>query len=257
MPWPVTIVWDVKLKGFGVRVKPTGVKTYAIQHRNGEGLSRRLVIGKHGVLTSDQARKLALKQLGSVAAGQDPVLERKTARASLTVSQICEWYLTEARAGSLLGRNRRPLKESTLRNDEARIVQHIRPLLGGRSVRALTLADIEGMQASIASGKTAAARKRSGRGATAKGGEGVAARTTATLRAILGHAARWQIINANTARGVRLPASGKRVRRLSEAEIRRLGEALEAATGRTHQWRRWPFGLTSGAASRLAIAPGL
>ena len=60
---------------------------------------------------------------------------------------MCDWYLEEAEAGRILGRNRRPIKASTLKMDRSRIETHIKPLLGARLVSGLTLRDIEGMQA--------------------------------------------------------------------------------------------------------------
>ena len=221
-------VWDADLKGFGLRVRPSG-KTYLIQYRNADGSSRRMVLGKHPALTPEQARRLALKKLGAVAGGEDPLDDKKRVRAGKTVGQICDWYLEEAEAGRLLGRSRKPLKPTTLKNDRARIDQHIKPLLGSRSLRTLTLGDIERMQAEIASGSTRVAKRRKGRGATAKGGDGVAGRTVATLRAILSHAKRWELIERNPALGVRQIASRKRTRRLSEDEISALGAAMQEA----------------------------
>ncbi len=54
-----TVIWDAALPGFGVRVKPTGVRSYIVQYRNREtGASKRLAIGQHGpFLTFEQAWK--------------------------------------------------------------------------------------------------------------------------------------------------------------------------------------------------------
>jgi hypothetical protein len=95
--------WDGEVRGFGTRVKPSGVKTYFIQYRNADGRTRRMVIGKHGILTTDEARDLARQRLGEVSKGEDPSAKRRAARSGMTVSDICDWYLTEAGAGRLLG----------------------------------------------------------------------------------------------------------------------------------------------------------
>ena len=112
-----TFAWDSELRGFGLRVKTTGVKTYLVQYRNADGQTRRLVLGKHGVLTPEQARKLAVQKLAAAANGEDPSAERHAVRAGMTVGEVCDWYLEEARSGRLLGRSRHPIKESTLRSD--------------------------------------------------------------------------------------------------------------------------------------------
>ncbi|MGD9884791.1 MAG: tyrosine-type recombinase/integrase [Reyranella sp.] len=220
--------WDSELRGFGIRAKPSGVKTFFIQYRNSEGRTRRLVIGQYGTLTPEIARGLARKKLTSVAEGGDPSADRRTVRAGMTVQEVCDWYLEQAEAGRLLGRNRRPIKASTLKMDRSRIETHIKPLLGTRMVRGLSLHDIEGMQADIAAGKSARGRKK-GRGGRSTGGYGVASRTISTFRALLGHAARLGIIGMNPASGARLLAGGKRDRRLSEDEIRLLGRAMREA----------------------------
>jgi integrase len=95
-------------------------------------------------------------------------------------------------------------------------------------VGSLTLGDIEGAQADIAAGKTAKPRAGSRGGATT-GGEGVAARTMSSLHAIFEHAVRLGKIESNPARGVRRLASTPRDRRLSRAEIAKLGKAMHAA----------------------------
>lgn len=240
--------WDNELRGFGVRAKPSGVKTFLVQYRNVEGRTRRLVLGQYGALTPEAARDRAREKLAGVARGEDPSAERHAIRAGMSVSEVCDWYLEEAQAGRILGRNRRPIKASTLKMDRSRIETHIKPLLGARLVSGLSLRDIEGMQADIAAGKSARGRK-AGRGGKSTGGCGVASRTVGTLRGLLGHAARLNIVGKNPAEGVRQLAVERRQRRLSDDELRHLGQVMRnlAAEG------EHPTGL---AAIRLMLLSG-
>jgi integrase len=218
-------LWDGELKGFGVRVTRNGIKTFIVQYRNGAGRSRRVNLGRYGVITVENARAEAKIKLGAVAAGSDPADIVEDPQSRTTISDVCDWYLVEAEAGRILGRRRRPIKASTLAMDRSRIESHIRPLLGRRAVGDLKLSDIETAQADIAAGKTATARK-SGRGGSTTGGEGVAARTVSTLHSIFEHAVRLGKIQDNPAKGVRRLASTPRERRLGRAEIERLGQTI-------------------------------
>jgi integrase len=223
-----SFVWDQELRGFGVQVQKSGLKTFVVQYRTAEGRSRRMVIGRFGVMTAEEARREAKILLGKIAEGIDPAEEKRLTNESMTVAEVCDWYLEEAEAGRILGKRRRPIKPTTLRMDRSRIDAHIRPLLGKRQIKVLKLGDIEGAQADIAAGKTSKARVGS-RGGTTTGGEGVAARTMSTLHAVLEHAVRLGKIEHNPAKGVRRMASTARKRHLSRAEITKLGEALRAA----------------------------
>lgn len=221
-------LWDSELRGFGVRISPAGLKSFIVQYRTPEGRHRRTVIGRHGVVTPEQAREAAWDILSAVAKGIDPAAAPEPNRNAITVSALCDWFLAEAEAGRILGRRRRPIKASTLTMDRSRIEAHLKPLLGKRQVVSLRLGDIEGAQADIAAGKTAKPRAGSRGGATT-GGEGVAARTMSTLHAIFEHAVRVGKIESNPARGVRRLASTPRDRRLSRAELAKLGKVMRAA----------------------------
>jgi integrase len=223
-----TFLWDGELRGFGVRAIPSGLKTFILQYRNAEGRSRRIVVGRYGVMTVEQAREQGRIKLGAVAGGADPAEESAASRDALTVGEVCDWYLQETEAGRILGRRNRPIKASTLALDRSRIEAHIKPLLGRRQVRTLKLADIERMQADIAAGKTAKPRGR-GRGGATTGGSGVAARTVSTFQSLLAHAARLGIVPSNPSDGVRKLAGKKRERRLAIAEVKTLGEAMRVA----------------------------
>jgi hypothetical protein len=54
------LVWDTDLKGLGLKIFPSGVKTFVFQYRTQEGRTKRLTIGKlSDALTAEQARNRA------------------------------------------------------------------------------------------------------------------------------------------------------------------------------------------------------
>ena len=230
------VLWDDDLTGFGLRVEPSGRKTFVARYRKGGGRNgpiQQETIGRFGTLTPDEARARAKKTLGAAASGGDPVGAKKAARQKgVTVAEVCDWYLDEAVSGRLLGRKGRPIKASTLSTDRNRIDAHVRPLLGAKAVQKLEVKDIEQMQADIAARKTAAKPPKSGkrkRGGIARGGAGTAGRTLGMLRTIFEHAVRRGMIASNPAKGARKFADGKRKKRLSLDQIQELGNAMRNA----------------------------
>src|SRR5690348_11351283 len=65
--------WDTVVTGFGVLVRPSGLKTFVLVYRNPQGRVRRLTIGRFGRVTVDQAREAAKQHNGKVVLGGDPV----------------------------------------------------------------------------------------------------------------------------------------------------------------------------------------
>ena len=92
------IAWDDKLTGFGLRIHPSGVKSFVVNYRAGDGgrkaPNKRVVIGRYGVITVDKARKLAREALGKVAGGSDPAEQRAEARSMPTLADAFEDYMT-------------------------------------------------------------------------------------------------------------------------------------------------------------------
>ena len=86
-------VWDDEVAGFGVRVMPSGAKTYQAQYRKG-GRTRRVSLGRHGTLTADEARKRARELLGRVAGGENPAEEISQHRRAPTIAALCERFFT-------------------------------------------------------------------------------------------------------------------------------------------------------------------
>jgi integrase len=223
-----TVLWDIEIKGFGVRVLPSGLKTFILQYRNIEGIKRRLNLGRYGVMTVEQARDQAKIKLGAIASGEDPAQDVHEARKGMTVAEMCDWYLVEARAGNILGRKNRPIKASSLDRDESRIKTHIKPLLGKRVVRHLTRADVEQMQTDVKNGKTAKLRN-GGRGGRPTGGPAAASGCVGTIQAIIGHAKHKGLLAVHPTEGAKKLAGKKKTRRLSVVEIELMGKAMAYA----------------------------
>ena len=82
------VLWDTELKGFGIRARSGGSKSYILHYRAGAGRTaplRKITIGKHGSpWTPDSARAEAKRLLGDVAAGRDPARDRQQDRAAFS-----------------------------------------------------------------------------------------------------------------------------------------------------------------------------
>ena len=85
------VFWDDKLPGFGVRVYPTGSKVYVVQTRL-KGRSKRITLGRHGVISADKARHKAAETIALIKSGQDPDEKRAS---EITVTELAERYLEE------------------------------------------------------------------------------------------------------------------------------------------------------------------
>jgi integrase len=235
-------LWDQALKGFGVKVTPAGSKVYLVQYRLGgrSGRTRRVTIGKHGPLTPDQARREAKHILGQVANHHDVAEERRQAHKSISISQLCDLYLTEGCATK---------KESTLVRDRSRIERHIKPLLGRKSVKLVSQVDIGRFMQDVAAGKSARDVRTGFRGrAIVAGGKGAARECVTLLGSIFTFAVNRGLREDNPARKIKKFPARKMERFLSALELARLGETLSAAEGREN-----PFAI---AAIRLLLLTG-
>ena len=96
------LIWDTQLKGFGLKVTPTGSKSYLYQYRIGgrAGKTRRVTIGKHGSpWTPDSARDEAERHAFAVKQqGVDPQsvkLRERTDAVSLAFDTYAERFISD------------------------------------------------------------------------------------------------------------------------------------------------------------------
>lgn len=221
-----TVLWDTEVKGFGVRARAAGGKSYILHYRAGAGRGaalRKLTIGKHGSpWTPEMARAEAKRLLAEVAADRDPATARQEERNALNFGELIDLYLIEG-AGHK--------KASTLKADRGRIEHHLRPLLGKLRADRIGRTEIERMRNAVAAGKTAekvGSGDKRRPGSVAIGGKGAAAQGVALVSSIYAFAIGRGLCGDNPARGVKKAPVRKVERFLSEAEIARLAETLDA-----------------------------
>ena len=220
------IVWDASLTGFGVRVKPSGRKSFLYKYRTPDGRQRKVTLGSFGQITVEQARRLATAGLGKVASGHDPSQDRHDIKKAQTVGDLCDQYYADAEAGKILYRGK-PKKASTLAIDKGRIERHIKPMIGRKQIAALTRQDVTKFMYDIRDGKTAITVKTGPRGlARVRGGMGTAKKAVSVLSAIYNYAIRSGMVEHNPCQYVERPADNKRTRFLNPEEYARLGLAL-------------------------------
>ncbi len=128
------IVWDESFPGFGVRLYPTGRKSFMLKYRF-KGRQRNQVIGEYGTLTVHQAKEKARKWLADVIDGKDPAEVRENERSAITVGLFCTEYIE---------RYAKEQKKSW-KEDERRIDTHIRKAWGTRKLETITRKDVESL----------------------------------------------------------------------------------------------------------------
>ena len=126
-------LWDEAIPGFGLRVMPSGRKSFVVQFRAGRR-ARRMSLGPSTVLTCDQARTRAITIIAAVKNGEDPAADRAAKRNAATVNDLAERYDKEHIAVRL--------KASTAKEYRSNLKRFILPALGRLAVPEITRADV-------------------------------------------------------------------------------------------------------------------
>ncbi len=214
--------WDDALKGFGIRIKPSGSASYLVQYRTRTGATRRLTLGKVGIKTPDEARTSAKQALDLVEDGEDPSAERKAQRHAKTFDHLIQDYLQSD------AWTKKSLSAQLI--DQGRIDRHLRPLLGKRPIADISRRDMEKVFRDIRDGRTAMnapSGKKRGR-IRVTGGEGTARRTLGLASALFSFAVKEETISTNPCHGIEKGRDGMREAIVEDAEAyARLFSALD------------------------------
>lgn len=228
------IVYDTELKGFGLRVAPSGAKTWQVEYRPYPGgrdvAKRRMALGTTTALTPEEARRKARDILSSAAKGGDPARERVAKRREMKIAALIDLYEAEGCYVQRGIRQGQAMKPQTKAFTLARLRNHVVALLGTRRVTEVTAADVERMVRDITVGKTAKDEKVAHRRRIiVRGGEGAARKVARDLSAVFSFAVRQKIVTANPCEIAAIrKTDNRRSRYLSLEEVKRLGHALEA-----------------------------
>lgn len=217
--------WDDALPAFGIRVYPSGRKSFIVSYR-AQGRQHFHTLGQFGPMTVHEARTCALGVLAAVRRGDDPAGDRSDYWKAPTMADLFERFMRE---------HARPRKKATSVVTDKRIWQlHVLPQLGKRKVADVERADVSRLHAEMAETPYQANR----------------------LLAVLSKAFNlaevwgWRPDGSNPCRHVQRFREEKRERFLSDEELARLSEVLtEAEQTRLES----PFAI---AAIRLLILTG-
>lgn len=150
------IVWDAEVRGFGIRLRASGSRTWVIRPPRAGGASKLHTLGSADTIDLATARRAAQEKLAEAALGGDPTKAKREARAqaALTFGSLVGGYIADKES-----KGRRP---STIGNMRNHLNNHWGPL-HSRPLNAITRAEIAVRHRELSSecGPHAADRARS------------------------------------------------------------------------------------------------
>lgn len=201
---------DITVRGLGVRVRASGHKTYVLRYYNDRGQHRKHLIGDAAKIKLDLARDIARQRLGSVATGNDPNRERAEKRdgrkRDRTVSELGEETLQKMRDQG---------RSATYVYDNAiYLSKYINPAIGNIIASEVEPRQIEQLIRKLKDKPTTANRVRS------------------LVKRMFSLARRWGYRLDDPTMGVEPYSEEARTRVLTDDEVGRLCEAMDASRER-------------------------
>ena len=185
-------IYDLEVPGLALRVTPKGVRAFVIVKKIA-GRTQRITLGRWPGLRLAEARRAAVRINGEIAAGIDPVAQRKAARARAeTCNDFWPSYLAHIKR-----------KNRSWTRDEQRWKANIAPLIGRKALSSITAANCQNVIDAVGATHPVKAN-----------------RVAALLGAFFTFAAKHERIARNPARGVSRYEEAARERFLSADEVR-------------------------------------
>lgn len=150
------VIWDSRISGFGLRVRPTGAKSFIFVYRTAGGRAgkvRRVTIkGDHADIAYERAKELS----GQYHGGVDPAGEKQKAaqaaaeeKRQFSVGDVLDTFVTDYAKVELA--------EKTWREYERLIVKVLKPAIGKTKINALEPKDVAAMHQGLKKTPTQAA----------------------------------------------------------------------------------------------------
>jgi integrase len=212
----VVTYFDETVKGFGLRIAPSGATSWILEYRPGAGgravSKKRLKLGSPSTMSPEDAREAAATTLARVTLGGDPSAARLSERASLTLADVIDRFLADHVA----------IKRKPRTYDEYHAVaeRYLKPVLGSMRGSLVMPADVARLQAKITRG-----------GSGGNGNRTIANRALAVLSAAFSWAGKHGLVPAghNPVKVVERFKENRMERFLTTAELTALGDALHEA----------------------------
>ncbi len=214
------IRWDDSISGFGVRIYPSGKKSFVLSYRR-SGRKHIMVLGQYGQLTLAQARTAAKDEIAKLRlSNSDPISERKRQRQGDTIWDLCQTYLT----------NYAKLHKKSWKDDERRINNRIIPAWKNLKADALTHNDVSALHRQIGIKHPYEAN-----------------RVVELLSKMFQLAKEWEIVDRNSqnpAHGIKAFKEEKRDRWVTPEELPALVSAIDSEPNIYARYALWLYLLT-------------
>lgn len=212
------IIWDGEVKGFGVRIYPTGKKSFVLDYRD-NNRKNLMVIGSYSILTLDHARKDAKAKLADLVKGINPLQKRQEDRQGNRIKDLCKRYIDEHAA-----------KKKSGGDDISRIERFIIPEWGNLLVTSIKRADVDALHSKIG-----------------KRGHHLANRTYSLLSKMFNLARKWGFVpdeHVNPCFGIDKFKEDPRDRFVSHEEFPKLADAINQELNQSVVSAIWLYLLT-------------